>query len=374
MFVSEPVTPRSPKSARRAPRKKAFATRYVYTEESNTPIKDVVLSIVNGIGMESIEPKLFPRLVLPLNQEIQKLQRAKNYSAIREVDIALEFIQKYFENPKQAEPTDESAKEEIEYSRNIQRIVKIAMNGQRLPEMTKKTRNDVVRELENISYKEQNRIEGKLADEAINRIQSPQRRSIRRFYESQNSTENIDIDAQIETIQSNLQKDLAKLSNEKKNELNRLKVSREAQLNVVNSYVACNPPKDYCKNVPEVGKMRSEEHYLLSQKRYSQAEKLRAKIDALVEQNKVENELRWQNEIERQRSSIESNYSEKYQMKIKYFRHKAQELKATAKKQISELNGTTVKVRGTTRSPAKTLPKLTPKTSKKTSPMRTTRR
>ena len=375
MFVSEPTTPKSLKSARRAPRNKAFATFYAYTEESNTPIKDVVLSIVNGIGMDAIEPKLFPRLVLPLNQEIPKLQRARNYSAIREVDLALEYIQKYFENPRHEETANEREKEEIEYAKNIQKIVKIAMNGQRLPDMTTKIRNDVVRELENISYKEQNRLEGKLAEEAIVRIQSPQRRSIRRYYESQNTTENIDVDEQIETIQSNLQRDLARLSNEKKNEINRLKVSRDAQLNVVNTYIACNPPKDTYKNSPEVNKMRSEEHYLMSLKRFTQAEKLRAKIDALVEQNRMENELKWQNEIEKQRNAIENNYNEKYQMKIKYFRHKAQELKSTAKKQISELNGTTVKVRGAgTRSPAKTLPKLKLKSSRKPSAMRSTRR
>lgn len=374
MFVSHPISPKTPKSGRRAPRNRAFATRYVYTEESKTPIKDVILSIVNGIGMEAVEPTLFPRLITPLNQEIPKLQRARNYSAIRQVDLALEFIQKYYEDSQQNEYAREQTSDDSEYVKKVEKIIRMAMNGQKLPDMSQKLKNDVIEELENISYREQNHLEGKLADDAIVRIQSPQRRSIRRHYERQNAPENVDVDEQIETIQNNLQKDLAKINIEKKNEINRLKISRDAQLNVVNAYIALNPPKDFFKPNPEVKEMKSEEHYLISIHRFSQAEKLRVKINALIEQNKAESELKWQNEVEKQRNAIETNYTEKYQMKIKYYRHKAQELRATAKKQISELNDPSIKTRSARRSPAKTLPKLKSMATSKPSAIRTSRR
>ena len=362
MFAIQPKAPSNLTSTRRAPRIKQ--PRYVYTEGCGETIKDIVLSIVNGIGIEAVDPALFPQLIGPLNQEIPRLERYRNYSAIKQVDLALEFIQNYLEPPIQLEESKEPSRQEIFYSKHrITKLVNDAMNGKKLPVMPPKMRKMVMEELNEIAHNSENDSETRQAEHVLFQLATPKKRLLQPIEE--NTTDNVTIEEQIEKIKTNLQRDLNKNEAEKNAELSKLKLTRDAQLNLVNQYIAHNPPKDMNikKSVAEINELKSKEQYYIATNKFAQADKIRTKISQIQEQDKAEAELRWQTELEKQRRLIEKNYTEKHQMKIKCYKNRARLLRAEATKQINkliELQTLHVKRAGKVHT-ARSLPKLNPR-------------
>ena len=360
MFAIQPKAPSNMTSTRRAPRPRQ--PRYVYTEESGDSIKDIVLSIVNGIGIEAVDPALFMQLIGPLNAEIPRLERYRNYSAIKQVDLALEYIQNYLEPPIQLEEAKEPSKQELFYSKQrITKLVNAAMSGKKLPVMPPKLRKMVMEELTDIAHNTENESETRQAEHVLFQLATPKKRLLQPIEE--NTTDNISLEEQIEKIKANLQRDLNKNEAEKNSELSKLKLTRDAQLNLVNQYIAHNPPKEIKKPSNEINELRSKEQYYIASNKYAQAEKIRAKITQIQEQDKAEAELRWQTELEKQRRLIEKNYTEKHQMKIKCFKNRARLLRAEATKQINKLiELQTLHVKKPTKvHTARSLPKLYPR-------------
>ena len=360
MFVVAPKPPQGNDPRRRAPRGRHLKTHYVYTEDSGDSIKDIVLSIVNGIGMENVDPALFPQLVFPLNQEIPRLERYRNYSAIKQVYLALDFIQKYYEPPIQLEEAKQPSKQEIFYSAHqISKLVKSAMNGKKLPVMPPKMKKMVMQELNKIAINKGNDPEGRQAEHALYQLATPKKRLLEPI--EKNVAENMTVEDQIEKIKANLHKQLSKNEAEKNAELSKLKLTRDAQLNLVNQYIAANPPKEPKKYNAEIADLKAEEQYFLSINKFAQAEKARTKIMRIQEAEKRASEESWKQEIEKQINLIEKNYSEKHRMKLKCFKGRAKHLRAQATKQINNLLDMQSLHQKPKVQAAKSLPKLNPK-------------
>ena len=72
------------------------APKYVYTRKSKTPTQEIVLSVMNGLSIQQIDPKLYPELRAQLLTQRSVSHSHGNKHAVAQIDKALNDINEYY--------------------------------------------------------------------------------------------------------------------------------------------------------------------------------------------------------------------------------------------------------------------------------------
>ena len=338
-------SPLTQEGKNRAPRQKK-QPHFIYNTQNYQNAEEIVLSIANGIGIENIDPVLFPRIIGPLYDELRILVQDNNTSAQKEVKNAIDFIQKV--QPKrntQSYSTQQQISDIIYSDFAINKLASAAMNQQKLPTLPPNLKNLVIKHLEEIATTATMQSTQKQAEHAIYSLDPDWK-----FVPSIQNTPSTNInevisneqEAEINLIMKKLEKDLRKLEEEKQIELQRLKDSREAQLTILMKVANDNP---HHKN-PEseiIHSYKAKEQYYISMKKYKKAEEFRKKINLINQAQQNEIQAKHEKEIETQKKLIEDTYEEKYQIKTRYFKNKANRLKKEADEKINRIKRPPIK-------------------------------
>ncbi|EAY05342.1 hypothetical protein TVAG_153760 [Trichomonas vaginalis G3] len=330
-----PRTPKSSRSStRRAPRK--VLPTYIYTEDNLHNLNEVVISIINGIGMDVVDPALFLYLVGPLNDAAIRMQRCKSYSAVRQIDIALDYINSYNTRQNLADAEGEDSEyAKIYYSNpDLKPFVEAALDGQPLPPVSRQMKDDIVAKLR---YVMASATDDKLyhqAQDTLIMIASEKKLGERSVYDLdflRETEPDLSEDAKIEMINQNLRRSLRKNKSEENAELERLENNLNAQLNLITRLREIFPPK--MAKSSEIGELRKKEKLYQTMNQPFKASKVRDQINNLKQKNQEEFQNKVELDFETQKQMLISKYEEKVALKREYYKRQAYKLKQTAAKQ-----------------------------------------
>ena len=345
-----------------APRKKNQA-HFIYNAENCENMGEIVLSIANGLGIENVDPVLFPKLIDPLCYELNILIRDKNTSAQKEVKNAIEFIQKVQATRKSPTQSTQQRINEIIYSDfAIQKLANAALNQQSIPALPPKLKELVAKELERIGNTTSEEYIQKKAEVAIYALTHERKVFDKSRFEIKpkvkiniNENQNIEKEEMIKSITRRLERDLQKLEIEKENELKKLKENYEAQMNLLEKNRFEDPfPEKVCDS-DLLNTFKQQEQYYVSLRRYKKAESIRKQMKIVSKMQLLETQAKWQNDREMQKKAIEDTYEEKYKIKVRYYRVRAIKLKKEAETQINNIRKPQIKL---TRPKSNRLPSL----------------
>ena len=352
-----------PKSTRRAPRQKKKVD-YIYKAQNTTDIRDVVISIINGIGIQAVDPALFPRLIQPLFAEQQTLIHDRNDSALKEVNLAIDFIQRVQAISQKQSCNSQVNVQEIIYSNfALNKFANAAMNGQAIPVLPPKLKLMLVDHLEEIANKTENQEELQKAEDAIFKLTNT-KKLIRTTKSEEllihNKPETNETDESVDKIMRKLARDIEKIDRERDLELERLKISRDAQMKIIERQGFRGIMIEDEKQSDDIISLKQQEQYYMSIRKPKKVEEIRRRIKSLSDIYQVEMQNRWENELENQRKAIITTFEEKYNIKVKFFKHKTLQLKRNAEKEIARIRQlqATPKLKP---KPCKALPSLRPK-------------
>ena len=72
---------------------------YEYTPEDNARLSDIVIHIINGLDIQKVDPQLYPDLIPILQEKEKALKEWRNQPASRSIKTALSYVQSYrYEN------------------------------------------------------------------------------------------------------------------------------------------------------------------------------------------------------------------------------------------------------------------------------------
>ena len=331
-----------------APRKKSKA-RFIYNAENCQNMGEIVLSIANGLGIENVDPVLFPKLLGPLYYELDILVRDNNTSAQKEVKNAIDFIQKVQSTRKNSAQSTQQRINEIIYSDfAVKKLANAALNQQTIPALPPKLKDLVAKELENIANTTSEEFIQKKAEVAIYALTQQRKVFDKKRFEIQrvniNENKTVEQEEMINSITRRLEKDLQRLEIEKESELKKLRENYEAQMNLLQKNKFEDPYPEKTCDTDLIRTYKQQEQYYVSLRRYKQAENIRKQMKTASKMQLLETQAKWQNDREMQKKAIEDTYEEKYKIKVMYYKSRAIKMKKEAAAQINNIKKPQIKV------------------------------
>lgn len=341
------ISPRSPKtgknSARRAPRK--IVPHYIYTEESLYNLKEVVLSVINGIGMDTIDPVLFMNLIGPLNDAAIRMHRCKNFSAVKQIDQALDYISEYIKKKNEAEMEGSPQHDYsfIYYSNpDMKPIVESMLEGEQPPPMSPKDKREIMAKLQVLVTASPNEEISDLAQTALNRFNATRKLSERIYTDADflDDESALSKETLIERVQENVHKMLRKNKIDEQTEIEKLDNDLQAQLNLVQRIHELYPPKIQKSYSADIAELKKKQRMFNTMNQPAKALRVQNKIEELKQKEIEEYQNKMDADLEARRNQILTKYEEKRTMKQKYYKMKAIQIRESGKKEIIKIERT----------------------------------
>lgn len=320
----------------RSPRRKS--TSYLYEYDNRPEIQEVIISIVNVMSIESVDPKLYSYLHQPLTEALNELRISKNRAAINNVSKSLDFIKKLLELQQKPDICQLNPGTIIYSNGAIAKFIEALMKGKELPTLPPKLYNILEQNLKEMLLQENSNVDTNQINLALYTLTKDPKYHIVKPVEEPVVNNDQNAKDRIEQINQKLKSQLLKNETDLHLELDTLKANYDAQPRLVESNKENLYASEPTFSLQEISDLRSKEQYYRSLHNQKKAEAVQKKIMSIIESHKCETRKKIENEINAQRRTIQENYKSKCKIKINHYKCMARKMKQAAQKNIDKVS------------------------------------
>ncbi|OHT07638.1 hypothetical protein TRFO_24134 [Tritrichomonas foetus] len=308
--------------------------KYVYTNNDDLSVTEIVQSITNGLPIESIDPNLYRLVYQGLKSKRAALVQENNLRAICIVDNAMNEINLYYYK--------QTKKQELQKQREIERQ---AGKDQIEEEEKKKQKQDMKKEINSCVYLALNdqydQIDPELYDPLAKELRKQQKKAIDQqnfakagaFDEAARRLLVLDNEIKYNQITTSraqaynqrvqtMRTDLSDLKYYFKTKLDEAKQKRdsdiaayrkavEEELAVFDQQFKEDPPTQYQKYSANYLNIRVQEKFLMKSKRFQEANELKAEADKIQAQEEAQFRMKYESDLEMKRNDLIRKLEEK---------------------------------------------------------------
>lgn len=336
--------------------------KYIYSLDDDDP-KDVVISIMNGVRMESINPNMFNELIKPLICMWTDLNSQRNVAAMKHIEKALGFIYDFGDKLSgKKKMRSKKAKKNGNAYENFQNneLLNLALNNEKLPLLQSQQFDYILNRLTNIVDKSKDLTQKRKAQRALNNMLNINvDYSLRSKPIISNGKESTNIDTvvsestydddhgtddtqkhcneQIRQIEERLERDLIRVERQRRNDIRSLERRCWLCLTSIDDRKGGSAINNYLYENPEFIKLKcdvNDQKKLGNTKKYAESKK---KLYNYIDTNIVCNKIRFNIGVELEKQRMEAVFSNKQKAKNKYYKNIADKLKLKASDDIADI-------------------------------------